>query len=121
MSEMVRRLAVMPLIAVLVVSGDAFPQSGSLARRQGLCMAMVNPHARISRANFSWLLKISQGSDRHAVIEPRLGSPYCYLATRRIQEAVAYPAAWDPSVWILVIYQGDRYQGYDISYNNNQP
>jgi hypothetical protein len=106
------------IIAITVQNeAAAFSAHPVFARRSELCIQIGDQNARISRASLRWLITLPTGSDR-ALITQQLGTPYCFLARG---EQVAYPGAWDPTVWIVLTYRGDRYLGYNISYGNTDP
>jgi hypothetical protein len=105
------------LTAALKAESSAFPVPSVVASRRESCVSIHDRNARISRTTLKWLIDAPIGSDR-SFIEQRLGPPYCFLSEG---ERVSYPAAWDPALWLVIVYTGKRYQGYDFSFGNTQP
>jgi len=118
------RLPVLGLVIILVAVGTIAyslpPAPSAISSKAVTCAEVGSSAARISRADLAWLLEVPVGSDWAAVMK-RLGTPYCFLHNGNDLSKVAYPSAWEPSTWIVVIYQGNQYAGYDLSYFNPEP
>jgi hypothetical protein len=112
-------LPVLMLVVILGAIGAIAksPTPSTISNKSTPCAATGNTTARISRADLAWLIEVPVGSDRASMMR-RLGTPYCFLHNGNDLIKVTYPGAWEPSTWIVVIYQGDRYAGYDLSYGN---
>jgi len=57
--------------------------------------------------------------DRKSKVEEILKQPYCQLPTLEVRagiaaERVAYPLAFDPQSWLVILYEGDEYAGYEF-------
>ncbi len=112
-------LTLFPLFLAAALRTEFFtvPVATVVASRKESCVSIYDRNARISRATLKWLTDIPTGRDR-SFVEQRLGPPYCFLSGG---ERVSYPAAWDPALWLVIVYKEERYQGYDFSFGNTSP
>ncbi|MBE9077249.1 hypothetical protein IQ241_08065 [Romeria aff. gracilis LEGE 07310] len=86
----------------------------------GLCQEVIQSGAELSRDQLSRLLAIPERSSKQAVRRIVL-EPYCLLQPISVREGAesereAYPLAFDPSTWFVVLYEGDEYAGYDFNF-----
>jgi hypothetical protein len=82
------------------------------------CIKVVQGQATLSRESLAKLLTVTEGTSR-AQIQAIVKQPYCKLPslTVRVGETTqreAYPLAFKPDTWLVVIYEGDRYAGFDF-------
>jgi hypothetical protein len=82
------------------------------------CTKVVQGQATLSRDSLAKLLTVSEGTSR-TQIQAIVKQPYCKLpnVTVRVGETTqreAYPLAFKPDTWLVVIYEGDRYAGFDF-------
>jgi hypothetical protein len=52
-----------------------------------------------------------------------MNAPYCRLSELEVRAGVraqreAYPLAFDPQTWFVVLYEGDQYTGYSFSFRH---
>jgi hypothetical protein len=83
-----------------------------------VCQEIVQAQSVLSRDELSRLLNVPERSDK-AAIRAIVSEPYCKLAPIEIRadvpaEREAYPLAFDPKTWLIVLYEGNEYAGYDF-------
>ena len=104
------------LAALLVTPHRQPAQESSLET----CQKIVQEQSILSRDELSALLAIDERSPKTAVREV-IQEPYCVLSEVAIREGAtaereAYPLAFDPQTWFVVLYEGEEYAGYDFSF-----
>ncbi|MEL6319108.1 MAG: hypothetical protein AAFQ57_00455 [Cyanobacteria bacterium J06626_14] len=107
------------LLAGLVVVGDV----GSLLASDpvsDVCQEVVQADATLSREELSQLISIperqAKASVREVVSEPHCILPNVEIRKGAIAEREAYPLAFDPNTWVVLLYEGDEYAGYSFSF-----
>jgi hypothetical protein len=121
----------------ILVSGGLLILMGLLIHWRGVlqnqarmdqCQEVVQPKAVLSRHQLSQLISISannstQVSIDQAKVEAIAKVPYCRLSsvtlpTGAIAKRDAYPLAFDPDTWLIILYEGNQYTGYDFSFRH---
>lgn len=87
-----------------------------------VCQEVVQPQSVLSRNELARLLQVPE-RDRKQVIQAIISEPYCRLADVEVRAGVpaqreAYPLAFDPQTWLVVLYEGDEYAGYSFVFNH---
>jgi hypothetical protein len=82
------------------------------------CEQVVQPKATLSRSGLAKFLTIPEGKPRQA-IRQFIHQPYCQLPKLHIRagavaEREAYPLGFDPRHWLVVLYEGDQYAGFEF-------
>lgn len=82
------------------------------------CVQVVKSQAVLDRQALAKLLTVPEGKSR-AQIQAIVKTPYCKLPTLNVRvgektEREAYPLAFKPDTWLVVIYEGDTYAGFDF-------
>lgn len=85
------------------------------------CLEMVQQQSVMHRDKLSQLLSIPERSSRDQ-IKAVISEPYCRLPQVEMRAGVpadreAYPLAFDPQTWLVVLYEGNEYAGYDFVFN----
>jgi hypothetical protein len=106
--------------------GDRIPQPISRwlptatepATASQVCSQVLKPKATISRQELAKLLTITPGKSR-ATIRGIVQEPYCKMPNLTLRvgatsEREAYPLEFDPRTWLVVLYEGDNYAGFDF-------
>lgn len=80
------------------------------------CQEVVQPEAVVSRDQLARLLTVPERGERPKVREI-VKEPYCRMPTLNIRagaatERDAYPLAFDPNTWLVVLYEEEAYVGY---------
>ncbi|HIK12627.1 MAG TPA: hypothetical protein IGS52_20615 [Oscillatoriaceae cyanobacterium M33_DOE_052] len=80
------------------------------------CEEMVLPKAQLSGEQLAKLLTVPEPAARTKVQEI-LKQPYCRLPSLSVRVGAitdrdAYPLAFDPQTWLVVLYEGENYVGY---------
>lgn len=83
------------------------------------CARKVEPHVRLTQQQLAQVLTIPE-RDAKAKIRNILAEPYCILPPIEIRSGIqsereAYPLAFNPDAWLVILYEGDEYAGYRIS------
>lgn len=86
---------------------------------QSVCQQVIQAQSVLSRDELAKLLNVRERSSKSAV-RSIVSEPYCKLAPIEIRAGVqadreAYPLAFDPNTWLVVLYEGDEYAGYDFA------
>lgn len=92
------------------------------AAQKDLCQEVTQSTAVLSREQLAKLLAIPERSEKKTVREI-VETPYCTLPHLEVRAGVqavreAYPLAFDPDTWLVVLYEGEEYAGYGFSVQN---
>lgn len=84
------------------------------------CIRQEQPKALVSRDQLAKLLDTDLQAPK-ASVQEFLNAPYCVLSAGKTEaglpaEREAYPLEFDPQTWLVVLYDGDRYVGYDFRF-----
>lgn len=84
------------------------------------CIRQEQPKALVSRDQIKKLLETELQAPK-ATVQEFLQVPYCVLSPGKTEaglpaEREAYPLEFDPQTWLVVLYEGDRYAGYDFRF-----
>lgn len=104
-------LALVGLLADVRTSWEPRPVSNA-------CQAVVQPQSVLSRDELSQLLTVPE-RDAKATVKAIVSDPFCRLAPVEIRQGVvaereAYPLAFDPDTWFVLLYEGEEYAGYSF-------
>jgi hypothetical protein len=82
----------------------------------------VQPKSVLSREQLSRLLAVPERSNQKQVRQV-VSKPFCKLQNLQVRAGVtaereAYPLAFDPNTWLVVLYEGDEYAGYSFSFRH---
>ena len=74
----------------------------------------------LSRQQLADLLTIPERSEQ-AKVKEIVAEPYCQLAELELRDGIvaqreAYPLAFDPKTWLVLLYEGNEYAGYAFSF-----
>jgi hypothetical protein len=83
-----------------------------------VCQGETQSEVVVSREQLAHLLLVPE-RDSKAKVEQILNQPYCQLPGLEVRagvvsERVAYPLAFDPQTWLVILYEGDEYAGYEF-------
>ena len=97
-------------------------QSESVKPEIDVCQKRVEATAVLSRSQLSQLLSVPERSAKEAV-RKIVEQPYCVLQPLEIRAGAeaqreAYPLAFDPQTWFVVLYENEEYAGYDFSFRH---
>ncbi len=116
----------------MLAGGSVVAAFGLLADPRGLlptpapaktvCQEIVQSKSILSRDQLSRLLAIPERSSK-VQIRQIMKEPYCQLPQVDVRSGVsarreAYPLAFDTQTWLIVLYEGDEYAGYDFSFRH---
>ncbi|XHX80333.1 MAG: hypothetical protein RBJ76_10510 [Stenomitos frigidus ULC029] len=90
------------------------------APTQAVCQEVVQSKAVLSREQLSRLLAVPERSNKTQVSQI-VKEPYCKLASIEVRAGIssrreAYRLAFDSQTWLVVLYEGDEYAGYDFTF-----
>jgi hypothetical protein len=82
------------------------------------CVGEINPNATVSRDQLASFLTIAERGSKTAVQEI-LQTPYCQLPGLEVRagvpaERAVYRMAFDPQTWLVVLFEGNEYAGYQF-------
>ena len=82
------------------------------------CAGAVNAQATISRDQLATFLTISERRPK-AEVQDVLQTPYCQLSGLEVRAGVSaeravYQLAFDPQTWLVVLFEGNEYAGYQL-------
>lgn len=91
-------------------------QASAASGREDLCQEIISSQTVLSRQQLTQLLTVPERENRQA-IETIAKDPYCTLTTMEVRagieaERTAYPLAFDPDTWLVVLYEDEEYTGY---------
>ena len=91
-------------------------QAKAASAKKDLCQDIISSQAVLSRQQLTQLLTIPERENRQA-IEAIAEAPYCNLTAIEVRagvsaERAAYPLAFDPNTWLVVLYEDEEYAGY---------
>ncbi|HSM81287.1 MAG TPA: hypothetical protein VLS96_06355 [Nodosilinea sp.] len=106
-------------LAALVIT-PKLGQSQEQAVEPFTCIKQEQTQALLSRDQLKQLLETDLQAPR-ATVKEFLRQPYCVLSPGKTEagqpaEREAYPLEFDPQTWLVVLYEGDRYAGYDFRF-----
>ncbi|NEQ53088.1 MAG: hypothetical protein F6K11_23605 [Leptolyngbya sp. SIO3F4] len=104
-------------LGLLSFMGNRFQASAS--DRTSNCQQIVQPNLVLSRQQLAELLTVPERSEQ-ANVKAIVAEPYCQLADLELRDGIstqreAYPLAFDPKTWLVVLYEGNEYAGYAFS------
>lgn len=87
-------------------------------RRPDNCTGAINANAVISRDQLATFLTVSERGSK-ATVQDILQTPYCQLPKIEVRagvpaERAVYRLAFDPQTWLVVLYEGEEYAGYQF-------
>jgi hypothetical protein len=118
-------LATATLFAIVAVVFEQFNRDSSLLsaiatplHQPVTCAKVIDAKSRLKRETLAQALTIHQGKS-HTAIRNVLPKPYCTLNTVAVRsgattEREAYPLEFKPDTWLVVMYEGDTYEGFDF-------
>jgi hypothetical protein len=101
--------------------GNVFGNSLNAARRPiEACQGEVHPDIVLSREKLAEFLTVSEREPKTRVQEI-LQQSYCQLPAIAVRAGVVaerdvYPLAFDPHTWLIVLYEGEEYAGYQFQF-----
>jgi hypothetical protein len=83
------------------------------------CQGEIRSGVNISREKLAAFLTVSEREPKLRV-QDILQQSYCQLPSIEIRAGVpaerqVYPLAFDPQTWLVVLYEGEEYAGYQFS------
>ena len=105
-------------LGLLLVTGTKFQASAT--DRKSDCRQIVQPNVVLSRQQLADLLTVPERSD-HSKVKVIVAEPYCQLPDLELRDGIsaqreAYPLAFDPKTWLVLLYEGNEYAGYAFSF-----
>jgi hypothetical protein len=93
-----------------------------MAAGKDICQKVVSETAVLSREQLTHVLSVPEHANKQAIRQV-MKLPYCRLATIQPRAGItaereAYPLAFDPKTWLVILYEGDEYAGYSFSFRH---
>lgn len=84
------------------------------------CVKLEQTQSLVSRDRLKALLETDLQAPK-ATVQELLKEPYCVMSPGKTEagqpaDREAYPLEFDPQTWLVVLYEGDRYAGYDFRF-----
>lgn len=113
----------------LIAGGTMLAAAGLLIDLRGVftpttepdvCQEVVQSQSVLSRDELASLLTVPERANKQKVREI-VQEPYCKLPSVEVRAGVpavreAYPLAFDPQTWFVILYEGEEYAGYSFSF-----
>lgn len=105
-------------LGLLFITGTKFQASAT--DQKSNCRHIVQSDVVLSRQQLADLLTIPERSEQ-AAVKAVVAEPYCQLADLELRDGIsaqreAYPLAFDPKTWLVLLYEGNEYAGYAFSF-----
>jgi hypothetical protein len=93
-----------------------------MAPAKDSCQQVIRETAVLSREQLAQVLSVPERANKQAIRQV-MQLPYCRLSTIQPRAGItaereAYPLAFDPKTWLVVLYEGDEYAGYSFSFRH---
>ena len=100
--------------------GSLVSNSLSVSPPPEICQGDIHPDVVLSREKLAAFLTISE-RDLKSRVQEILQQPYCQLPGIEVRagvisERAVYPLAFDPQTWLVVLYEGEEYAGYQFRF-----
>ncbi|MBX2863898.1 MAG: hypothetical protein KTR27_10100 [Leptolyngbyaceae cyanobacterium MAG.088] len=84
------------------------------------CQHIVQSSSVLSRAQLAQILTVPERSSQQSV-KDIVAEPYCQLPNVELRDGItaereAYPLAFSPNTWLVMLYEGDEYAGFAFSF-----
>lgn len=104
----------------LLFNAGTYLKADAASATKDNCQKLVQSSAVLSRAQLGKLLTIPERSSQQTVRDI-VTEPYCQLPSLEIRDGItanreAYPLAFEPSTWLVMLYEGDEYVGFSFSF-----
>jgi len=95
------------------------------SRPSETCQGEIHADVVLSREKLAAFLTVSERDSKSRVQEILL-QPYCQLPAIDVRAGVVskrevYPLAFDPHTWLIVLYEGEEYAGYQFRFQAPDP
>ena len=102
----------------LLFNADTYLKADAASTQKDNCQKVVQSSAVLSREQLGKILTVPERSNQQAV-RHIVAEPYCQLPSLEIRDGVtanraAYPLAFLPSTWLVMLYEGDEYAGFSL-------
>lgn len=104
----------------LLLNASSYLKADAASAQKDNCQKIMQSSAVLSRNQLGQLLTIPERSNQQTVRDI-VAEPYCQLPSMEIRDGVtatreAYPLAFEPSTWLVMLYEGDEYAGFSFSF-----
>ncbi|MEM9806119.1 MAG: hypothetical protein AAF959_12635 [Cyanobacteria bacterium P01_D01_bin.56] len=104
----------------LLLNVGTYPKADAASTDKDNCQKIVQSSAVLSRNQLSKILTVPERSNQQTVRDI-VAEPYCQLPSLELRDGItatreAYPLAFDPSTWLVMLYEGDEYAGFSFSF-----
>ena len=104
----------------LLLNASTYLKADAASNQKDNCQKIVQSSAVLSRDQLGKILTVPERSNQQT-IRDIVAEPYCQLPSMEIRDGVtasreAYPLAFEPSTWLVMLYEGDEYAGFSFSF-----
>lgn len=109
------------MVDVRRVSWNSFADNSLKSSRPvETCQGEIHKDVVLSRENLAAFLTVSE-RDPKSRVQEILPQSYCQLPTIEVRAGVVsereiYPLAFDPQTWLIILYEGEEYAGYQFRF-----
>jgi hypothetical protein len=108
------------LVGLLIDVQGMVPSGNASSQKGEVCQSSVKSEVVLSRVQVAQLLTVPE-RDPKSRVRDILKEPYCQLPSLEVRAGVAaereaYPLEFDPQTWLVILYEGDEYAGYQFSH-----
>ncbi|MEA5466852.1 hypothetical protein [Leptothoe sp. PORK10 BA2] len=110
----------MAAVGLLLNAGHYLKADATPVHGKDNCQKIVQSSAVLSREQLGQILTVPERSNQQTVRDI-VAEPYCQLPSIEIREGVTatrevYPLAFEPSTWLVMLYEGEEYAGFSFSF-----
>lgn len=104
----------------LLLNAGTYLKADAASTNKDNCQKIVQSSAVLSRNQLGKILTVPERSTQQTVRDI-VAEPYCQLPSLEIRDGItatreAYPLAFNPSTWLVTLYEGDEYAGFSFSF-----
>lgn len=104
----------------LLLNAGSYLKADAASAQKDNCQKIVQSSAVLSREQLGKILTVPERSNQQTVRDI-VTEPYCQLPSLEIRDGVtatreAYPLAFEPSTWLVMLYEGNEYAGFSFSF-----
>ena len=104
----------------LLFNANFYFKTPAVGNTKESCQTVVQASAVLSREQLTQILTVPERSSQQSVKEI-VAEPYCQLSDIELRHGItakreAYPLAFSPTTWLVMLYENDEYAGFAFSF-----
>ena len=106
----------------LLVNANFYLSTPNVGNTKESCQTIVQSSAILSRKQLANLLTVPERASQQ-LVKDIVAEPYCQLSDIELRDGVvakreAYPLAFAPTTWLVMLYEDDEYAGFSFSFQS---